>query len=186
MNYIFNSISEFFSKADSALGQLGLGSLPYFTALSNERDLMSQVNTTVRVCSPPLSWFEVKILILRKTKWPTGSHWAALVFTIENAVLMFLISPCSNGGSKWSFFSIQLTQHSCQLGARGKTVHLLISKLWTWPTAMFRGFEPCVRPQMYIAAHLTLNVWSNPIQLTPYFTIWWNRQNVWFGMKEGS
>ena len=40
--------------------------------------------------------------------------------------------------------------------------------------------------QMHITFHLTLKVGSNPSLVTTYFILGWNRQNVWFGMKEGS
>ena len=39
---------------------------------------------------------------------------------------------------------------------------------------------------MHITVSLTLKVVSNPINVTLYFTLVWNRWNVWFGMKSGS
>jgi hypothetical protein len=39
---------------------------------------------------------------------------------------------------------------------------------------------------MHITIHLTLKVGSNPLHVTPYFILGWNRWNVWFGMKESS
>jgi len=61
---------------------------------------------------------------------------------------------------------------------------ILISKLWTGPQALSRGFEPCVRLSIdiNIIAHLTLKVGSNPLHVSPYFTLYLAEIGEMFGL----
>ena len=89
LNYIFNSISQFLSKGWFRLRSTWVRQFakPHSPLKCRRPDVCSQKDPWGPLSA--LTLFLGQVSPLRKTKWPTGFHSAALIFTIKYEVLMF-------------------------------------------------------------------------------------------------
>ena len=91
LNYIFYSISQFFSIGWFRLRSTWFRQFAKFQGPIKCRrpDVNSQNDPPCPLSALTLFWGQVSLL--KKTKWPTGFHWAALVLTVKCAIFWFQI-----------------------------------------------------------------------------------------------